>query len=112
MTVEERRAAHDIINSLSGIENLSIDHMNSIDTLRGYIDSGDESEGALKEWEDKYKKLESDYRNLADENTRITTAYRERWDAATSGTMVNGVYTDKTVDRVPEYTFEKLMKGE
>lgn len=112
MTAEERQAAHGIINDLASIDNLSVDHMTAIDTLRGYIDSEDESEGALKEWEDKYKALEGDYRSLAEENSRITTAYRERWDAATSGTMTNGVYVDKTVDRVPEYSYEKLMKGE
>lgn len=112
MTQEERKAAHDIINNLSTIDNLSVDHMTSIDTLREYIDSEDESAEALKEWKDKYKALEGDYRNLAEENSRITTAYRERWDAATTGTMANGVYVDKTVDRVPEYSYEKLMKGE
>mgnify|MGYP001045716726 FL=1 len=111
MTLEERDRLHEELNILSKNTNLSVDEMESIDRIRSLADSADESAGEEKAWEEKYKKLEEDYRNIAEENSRITDAYRRRWDESTVGTKVNGEFVDKTVTDVSYNTYEDLLTG-
>lgn len=112
MTAEERAKIHEVLNDLSKDRDLSVEQMERISEVREYVDRDDESAGAIKMWEDKYKELEDSYQRAMEDNARITEAYRKRWDETTTGTLVNGTYVSKEVDRVSERTYDRLMKGE
>lgn len=108
---ESKDRIKESLSSLGG-DNLTVEQMETISGLREFIDSEDESEGALKEWEDKYRAMEQDYRNAMDENSRVVEAYRKRWNDSYTGTLVNGQFVDKTVEDVSGYSYDNLMKGE
>lgn len=112
LSEERRKELHKKLNTLSGRDNLSVEEMEAIADIRKGLDEEDESAGELKEWEDKYKKLEGDYKMALEDNIKITEAYRQRWNESTVGTKVNGKFVEKTVTDVSDYTYDNLLKGE
>lgn len=109
MTRETQDRLKTELDALREEKDLTVREMELIDNVRAGLDEEDESEGALKMWEAKYKELEASYQGVVEENARVTEAYRKRWDEATVGTKVNGEYVDKTVTDVSDYTYEKLL---
>lgn len=116
MTQEERQKIHEVLNRLIDGRDLSVEEMEEITEVRSYVDREDESAGALAEWEEKYKSLETvnaELTSRVEESERklqeITDAYRKRWDESFVGTKVNGEFVEKTVEEVPYYTYEWLM---
>lgn len=111
MTEEKRKQIHSEIDVLSSRENLTDEEKDAIIRLRDAIDSDDESAGELKMWEEKYRDMVEKYQAESEERERLLDAYRRRWDETTTGTRVNGEYVDKTVERVNEYTYDRLFGG-
>lgn len=109
MTEEKRKQMHEDLTRLTGIPNLSVENMDAITRLRDMVDTEDESEGMLKEWEAKYKGLEEKLQSEIDSKNVILDAYRRRWDESMNGTKVNGRYVDKTVTDVTDYDYDRLL---
>lgn len=112
MRKEERERIHELLNNLGSDQNLSAETLEKIEEVRDYVDSADESAGEEKRWEEEYKAEKQRNEDLTSRFDALNDAYRKRWDETTTGTKVNGVYVDKTVDRVKDYTYEKLLNRE
>lgn len=111
MTKEKVEELRGELAKVSSTDGLSVEAVDALDNIRKGLDEEDESEGAERMWEEKYKNLETDYKNAMDENARVTEAYRKRWNESFVGTQVNGRFVDKTVTDVSDYSYEKLLGG-
>lgn len=111
MRPEERERIHELLNTLGSDQNLSAEILEKIEDVRDYVNSVDESAGEEERWEEKYKAEKQKNEDLTSRFDALNEAYRKRWDETTTGTKVNGAYVDKTVDRVTDYTYDKLLIG-
>lgn len=112
MSEEEKKRILSLLEDLVKGREIPVEQMEQISEVREVIDREVDASEQYKEWEHKYKDLESSYQRAMEDNARITEAYRKRWDESTTGTRVNGKYVDKVVTEVPPKTYEQLMKGE
>lgn len=112
MSEEEKKRILELLDDLVKDREITVDQMEQISEAREVIGREIETSEQYKEWENKYKDLESSYQSAMEDNARITEAYRKRWDESTTGTRVNGKYVDKVVTEVTHKTYEQLMKGE
>lgn len=112
MSEEEKKRILSLLDDLVKDREIPVDQMEQISEAREVIGREIEASEQYREWENKYKDLESSYQRAMEDNARITEAYRKRWDESTTGTRVNGKYVDKVVTEVTPKTYEQLMRGE